>query len=209
MTTVDQDSGRSESAEPLRTLATFRKEGGKVLFGENLIHEGPGPVRTGITAGIPEQDKQAFARRRTALRRYAVPKEIAHAILHLVLPASGFITGAALVVDNTFATPLLVRPLELGADLVIHSTTKYMDGHNATLGGAVVAATEELHAKLRFIQKSAGMIMSPQVAWLTLQGVKTLSERMDRQSANAMEVASFLESHPKVEFAELNAVQIS
>ncbi len=102
-------------------------------------------------------------------------------------------------VDNTFLTPYFQRPLELGADLVIHSTTKYMDGHNATLGGAVVAATEELHAKLRFIQKSAGMIMSPQVAWLTLQGVKTLSERMDRQSANAMEVASFLESHPKVE----------
>ena len=103
------------------------------------------------------------------------------------------------VVDNTFLTPYYQRPLELGADLVIHSTTKYMDGHNATLGGAVVAGTEELQSRLRFIQKSAGMIMSPQVAWLTLQGVKTLSERMDRQSANAMEVASFLESHPKVE----------
>ena len=99
------------------------------------------------------------------------------------------------VVDNTFLTPYYQRPLEL----VIHSTTKYMDGHNATLGGAVVAGTEELQSRLRFIQKSAGMIMSPQVAWLTLQGVKTLSERMDRQSANAMEVASFLESHPKVE----------
>ncbi|MDH3250387.1 MAG: PLP-dependent aspartate aminotransferase family protein [Acidimicrobiia bacterium] len=107
--------------------------------------------------------------------------------------------GIPHVVDNTFLTPYFQRPLELGADLVIHSTTKYMDGHNATLGGAVVAATEELQAKLRFIQKSAGMIMSPQVAWLTLQGVKTLSERMERQSANAMEVSSFLESHPKVE----------
>lgn len=107
--------------------------------------------------------------------------------------------GVPHVVDNTFLTPYFQRPLELGADLVIHSTTKYMDGHNATLGGAVVAGTDELQAKLRFIQKSAGMIMSPQVAWLTLQGVKTLSERMDRQSANAMEVASFLERHPKVE----------
>ena len=74
-----------------------------------------------------------------------------------------------------------------------------MDGHNATLGGGVVAATEELQTRLRFIQKSAGMIMSPQVAWLTLQGTKTLSARMDAQSANAMEVATFLESHPKVE----------
>ncbi|HEY5651277.1 MAG TPA: PLP-dependent aspartate aminotransferase family protein [Acidimicrobiia bacterium] len=107
--------------------------------------------------------------------------------------------GIPHVVDNTFLTPYFQRPLELGADLVIHSTTKYMDGHNATLGGGVVAATEELQTRLRFIQKSAGMIMSPQVAWLTLQGTKTLSARMDAQSANAMEVATFLESHPKVE----------
>jgi cystathionine beta-lyase/cystathionine gamma-synthase len=107
--------------------------------------------------------------------------------------------GIPHVVDNTFLTPYYQRPIELGADLVIHSTTKYMDGHNATLGGGVVASTDELQARMRFMQKSAGMIMSPQVAWLTLQGTKTLSERMDRQSANAMEVASFLESHPKVE----------
>ncbi len=107
--------------------------------------------------------------------------------------------GIPHVVDNTFLTPYYQRPLELGADLVIHSTTKYMDGHNATLGGGVVAATEELQQRLRFMQKSAGMIMSPQVAWLTLQGTKTLSARMDAQSANAMEVATFLESHPKVE----------
>ncbi len=106
--------------------------------------------------------------------------------------------GVPHVVDNTFLTPYYQRPLELGADLVIHSTTKYMDGHNATLGGAVVARSEEHQAKLRFMQKSAGMIMSPQVAWLTLQGTKTLSERMDRQSANALEVAAFLEGHPKV-----------
>ncbi len=107
--------------------------------------------------------------------------------------------GVIHAVDNTFLTPYYQRPLELGADLVVHSTTKYLDGHNATLGGAVVAATEELNDKMRFIQKSGGFIMSPQVAWLTLQGSKTLSERMDRQSANAMAVAEFLEGHPKVE----------
>ncbi|HEY5683919.1 MAG TPA: PLP-dependent aspartate aminotransferase family protein [Acidimicrobiia bacterium] len=107
--------------------------------------------------------------------------------------------GVVHAVDNTFLTPYYQRPLELGADLVVHSTTKYLDGHNATLGGAVVAAGEELHEKMRFIQKSGGFIMSPQVAWLTLQGSKTLSERMDRQSANAMAVAEFLEGHPKVE----------
>jgi cystathionine beta-lyase/cystathionine gamma-synthase len=101
-------------------------------------------------------------------------------------------------VDNTFLTPYYQRPLELGADMVVHSTTKYLDGHNATLGGAVVAATADLLAELRFIQKAVGLIMSPQVAWLTMQGTKTLADRMDRQSANAMAVASFLESHPKV-----------
>jgi cystathionine beta-lyase/cystathionine gamma-synthase len=101
-------------------------------------------------------------------------------------------------VDNTFLTPYYQRPLELGADLVIHSTTKYMDGHNATVGGAVVSSTKELDEKIRFIQNSTGTIMSPQVAWLTLQGCKTLSIRMDRQCANALAIAQFLEKHPKV-----------
>ena len=107
--------------------------------------------------------------------------------------------GIPHAVDNTFLTPYYQRPLELGADLSIHSTTKYFDGHNATVGGAVVARTREQADALRFMQKAAGTIMSPQVAWLTLQGCKTLSVRMDRQSANALEIARFLEKHPKVE----------
>lgn len=106
--------------------------------------------------------------------------------------------GVVHCVDNTFLTPYYQRPLELGADLALHSTTKYLDGHNATLGGAVVAASADHDERLRFMMKSAGLIMSPQVAWLTLQGTKTLSERLDRQSANAMAVAGFLEGHPKV-----------
>jgi cystathionine beta-lyase/cystathionine gamma-synthase len=102
-------------------------------------------------------------------------------------------------VDNTFLTPYYQRPLELGADLVVHSTTKYLDGHNATVGGSVTSRTSELAEKVRFVQNAAGIILSPQVAWLTLQGVKTLSIRMDAQSANAMAIARFLESHPKVD----------
>ncbi|HEY7704934.1 MAG TPA: PLP-dependent aspartate aminotransferase family protein [Acidimicrobiia bacterium] len=101
-------------------------------------------------------------------------------------------------VDNTFLTPYFQRPLELGADLSVHATTKYLDGHNATIGGVVVAGRADLHDQLKFVQKSAGSIMSPFVAWLTLQGIKTLSERMNRQSATAMEVARFLEGHDKV-----------
>jgi cystathionine beta-lyase/cystathionine gamma-synthase len=107
--------------------------------------------------------------------------------------------GAIHAVDNTFLTPYFQRPFELGADLSIHSTTKYMDGHNATVGGAVISRTAELAEKIRFIQNSTGSIMSPQVAWLTLQGCKTLSVRMDQQSANAMAIAEFLEAHPKVQ----------
>lgn len=101
-------------------------------------------------------------------------------------------------VDNTFLTPYYQRPLELGANISIHSTTKYFDGHNATVGGAVVVDEKGLDEQVRFVQNAGGVIMSPWVAWLTLQGVKTLSLRMDRQSSNAMQIAQFLESHPKV-----------
>ncbi|MFQ5790453.1 MAG: trans-sulfuration enzyme family protein, partial [Acidobacteriota bacterium] len=107
--------------------------------------------------------------------------------------------GVLHAVDNTFLTPYYQRPLELGADLVVHSTTKYLDGHNATVGGAVVARTAESDEAMRFIQNATGTILSPQVAWLTLQGAKTLSVRMDGQSRSAMAIARFLESHHKVE----------
>ena len=106
--------------------------------------------------------------------------------------------GVPHAIDNTFLTPYYQRPIELGADLIVHSTTKYLDGHNATVGGAVVSATDELHEKVAFVQNATGAIMSPQVAWLTLQGCKTLTVRMDGQSANAMAIAKFLEGHPKV-----------
>ena len=107
--------------------------------------------------------------------------------------------GIPHAVDNTFLTPYYQRPFEHGADLIVHSTTKFLDGHNATVGGAVVCANEDLAEAVAFIQNSTGTIMSPMVAWLTLQGSKTLSERMDRQSANAMTIAEFLEGHPKVD----------
>ena len=107
--------------------------------------------------------------------------------------------GIPHAVDNTFLTPYYQRPLELGADLSVHSTTKYLDGHNATVGGSVTSRSTELSEKIRFVQNACGIILSPQVAWLTLQGVKTLSIRMDAQSENALAIAKFLESHPKVD----------
>ncbi len=108
--------------------------------------------------------------------------------------------GVLHVTDNTFLTPYFQRPFELGADVIVHSTTKFLDGHNATLGGAVVVNGADLHDAIAFARISAGLVMSPQVAWLTLQGTKTLSARMDAQSANAMAVAEFLETHPKVDY---------
>ncbi len=104
------------------------------------------------------------------------------------------------VSDNTFLTPYYQRPFELGANIVIHSTTKFLDGHNATLGGAVVVDSDELQEKIAFARISAGLVMSPMVAWLTLQGSKTLSERMDRQSANADQIAHWLQGHTKVDY---------
>ena len=106
--------------------------------------------------------------------------------------------GLVHVVDNTFLSPYYQQPLALGADISLHSTTKYLDGHNATVGGAVVAASAEIDEKVRFVQNATGSIMSPMVAWLTLQGVKTLSVRMDRQSASAMAIAQYLSGHPAV-----------
>jgi cystathionine beta-lyase/cystathionine gamma-synthase len=107
--------------------------------------------------------------------------------------------GIVHAVDNTFLTPYFQRPLELGANVSVHSTTKYFDGHNATTGGAVIVDSAALEEKMRFHQNATGVIMSPFVAWLTLQGTKTLSLRLERQSANALIIAEFLEKHPKVE----------
>jgi cystathionine gamma-lyase len=107
--------------------------------------------------------------------------------------------GIVHAVDNTFLTPYFQRPLDLGAHISVHSTTKYFDGHNATTGGAVVVDSAELDEKVRFHQNATGSIMSPFVAWLTMQGTKTLSLRIERQSANAQVIAEFLEKHPKVE----------
>jgi cystathionine beta-lyase/cystathionine gamma-synthase len=107
--------------------------------------------------------------------------------------------GIPHVVDATFATPVIMRPIELGADLVIQSTTKFYDGHNMTVGGAVIAATQELHERIKHMQNVHGNIMSPQNAFYTLQTTKTLHLRIRRQSETAMKVAKFLESHPMVD----------
>ncbi|HYG65704.1 MAG TPA: aminotransferase class I/II-fold pyridoxal phosphate-dependent enzyme, partial [Thermoanaerobaculia bacterium] len=106
--------------------------------------------------------------------------------------------GALAVVDNTLLTPVLQRPLDLGADLVLHSTTKFIDGHNATVGGALITRDAALHERLAFLRNATGSIQSPFNAWLTLQGVKTLPLRMARHSENALRVARALAEHPRL-----------
>ena len=106
--------------------------------------------------------------------------------------------GALLAVDNTFASPYLQRPLEHGADLVVHSTTKYLGGHSDLVGGFAAIADGELAERLRFLQNSLGGVPGPLDSWLVLRGLKTLAVRMRAHCENAARIAEFLEGHPRV-----------
>jgi cystathionine gamma-synthase len=113
--------------------------------------------------------------------------------------AAAHAVGALVVVDNTFATPYLQLPLELGADLVVHSTTKYLGGHSDVVGGFVATSDAAVVERLRFLQKSLGAVPGPFDSWLVLRGLKTLALRMERHCANARRIAAFLDGHDRVE----------
>jgi len=115
--------------------------------------------------------------------------------------ARGSIAGEhiRIAVDNTFASPYLQQPLRLGADIVVHSTTKYLGGHSDVVGGAIVTNDAEVYERLKFLQNAVGAVPGPLDCWLTLRGIKTLHLRMARHSENAQAVAEYLEAHPKVE----------
>ncbi len=102
------------------------------------------------------------------------------------------------VVDNTFASPYLQQPLILGADIVMHSTTKYLGGHSDVVGGALVTSNREVYEQLKFLQNAAGAVPGPFDCWLVLRGIKTLALRMERHSTNALTIAQFLEKQPQV-----------
>lgn len=107
--------------------------------------------------------------------------------------------GVCFVVDNTFASPYVQRPIEFGADLVVHSTTKYLNGHSDSVGGVVVSRRDEDIEWLRFVQNAEGAILGPFDAWLVLRGTKTLTVRMAQHNANGLALAEFLDKHPKVQ----------
>jgi cystathionine gamma-lyase/cystathionine beta-lyase/cystathionine gamma-lyase/homocysteine desulfhydrase len=106
--------------------------------------------------------------------------------------------GVAVAVDNTFASPYVQRPIDFGADLVIHSTTKFLNGHSDSVGGVVVAVRDEHIEALKFVQNAEGAILGPMDSWLVLRGTKTLPVRMERHNANALALAEYLASHPKI-----------
>lgn len=106
--------------------------------------------------------------------------------------------NALVLVDNTFATPYLQRPLELGADIVVHSTTKYLGGHSDVVGGAALMNDDVVYERLKFLQNAIGAVPGPMDCWLVLRGLKTLTLRMDRHAENALAVARFLSDHPQV-----------
>jgi cystathionine beta-lyase len=104
-----------------------------------------------------------------------------------------------LCVDNTFASPILQQPIKLGADLVVHSATKYLGGHSDLIAGIVVSATQELGDKIKFIQNASGAILAPHDSWLVIRGVETLHLRVKEHSRNALAVAQYLEKHPAID----------
>jgi cystathionine gamma-lyase len=108
-------------------------------------------------------------------------------------------SGSLVAVDSTFASPYLQQPLSLGADISLHSTTKYINGHSDSVGGAIMLSNGQLHEKLRFMQNAAGAILSPFDSYLTLRGIKTLALRMEKHSQNAQMIAEFLQEHPRVQ----------
>lgn len=107
--------------------------------------------------------------------------------------------GSLLVVDNTFASPALQKPIELGADIVIHSATKYLAGHSDVIAGLVVVKSQELAEKIKFIQNSSGAILAPFDSWLTIRGIETLSLRIDKHSDNGLKIAKFLQTVEQVD----------
>ena len=145
------------------------------------------------------QLRQALARKKTRFVFIETPANPTLKLTDIALATRiAHEADALLVVDNTLLTPALQRPLDLEADVVLHSTTKFIEGHNATVGGALITRDQSLHDQFSFTRNAIGAIQSPFPAWLTLQGVKTVGLRMAQHSENALQIARFLESHPRV-----------
>ena len=172
--------------------------GGTVRLFQQILN-GLGITASFVDTAQPEQVERAI----TPRTRIVFIETPANPTLKLTdIAAVARVTKRAnvrLAVDNTFLTPVLQRPLELGAEISVLSTTKYIEGHNATVGGSIATNDEALIDRLRLVRKTLGCIQSPLESWITLRGLKTLPVRMQRHSENALAVARWLEQHPDVE----------
>ncbi len=190
-------------------LRAVLQPGDEVLLGDDvyggtyrLIARVLGPWGVGVRV-VDMRDLDAVgAALRERPARIVWVETPSNPLLHITdiagLARLGHEAGALVVVDNTFATPALQQPLALGADVVVHSTTKYLGGHSDVVGGALVLDDDALYEKVKFLQFAAGAVSGPLDAWLTTRGIKTLALRMQRHSENAQAVAEFLERHPKI-----------
>jgi len=192
----------------ITAISTFLKQGDHVVC-SNMTYGGTYRYFTKILAKFGVSFDFVDTADIEAVRRAVRPET---RMLHLESPTNptmrladiaalseiGHRVGAIVVVDNTFASPYLQRPIELGADIVMHSTTKFLGGHSDTVGGAAIARSTEHLEWLGFVQNSSGAILSPMDSWLVLRGIKTLVVRMERHEQNGRAVAEHLSRHPKV-----------
>jgi cystathionine gamma-synthase len=163
------------------------------------VHERWGVSYQPVPVGDAPAVRAAVARRRARVIWVETPTNPLLGIADIsALAGIAHDTGALLVVDNTFASPYLQRPISLGADVVVHSTTKYLGGHSDVVGGALVVADADLGERLAFHQNAMGPVAGAFDAWLTMRGIKTLAVRMDRHCTNAARIAEMLTAHPEV-----------
>jgi cystathionine gamma-synthase len=166
----------------------------------NRIHGGWGIRNTTVDLTDLDAVRTALGTERTRVLWIETPSNPLMKISDIAALAElGHAVGALVVVDNTFASPALQQPLSLGADVVAHSTTKYLGGHSDVIGGALVIDDEELAGKVQFIQFAAGAVSSPMDAWLTTRGIKTLAVRMEKHTSNAQAIAESLVGHPTID----------
>ncbi len=207
------ESGRAAYAfasgmAAIRAIATLLKSGDHVIVSDNTYGGTFRLFDKVLTryqlafSYVDTSDLDAVERAITPATRMLFVETPTNPMFKLTdLRAAGELTrrrGIRLVVDNTFASPYIQRPLEMGADLVTHSTTKYLNGHSDSVGGVVVAAREDDAEWLKFVQNAEGAILSPWDSWLVLRGTKTLPLRMERHSANGLALAEYLSGHAKV-----------
>ena len=180
-----------------RVVATSDSYGGTYRVGENVLR------RRGLDfTWLDTSDTEATLRELDAGAAMLFLETPTNPMLRIAdletLSEAAHAAGAVVVVDNTFMSPYFQRPLELGADIVVHSSTKYLNGHSDGVGGILVARDPQHHERFKYLQNAAGAILSPFESWLLLRSTKTLALRMDRHDQNAREIARMLAEHPEV-----------